>query len=133
MLVLASIVLLVRRLDPSQERVLRLCLYVGAFCFVAALVSQYFDRGRPGPGPAPDFSRQKEMLANIVKTVDPSIDKLEEIRKMASDGGGCPGGGHGIPIPHGVDMASRSEHVSANLSFAKNNIQSVIDSLPPQK
>lgn len=128
LLVLVVIVLLLRRVEPSQERILKLCLYVGAFCFIAALIAQYFDR--PPPGPVPDFSRQKEMLANVVTTVDPSIVKLDEIGRMASDGGGCPGSGHGIAIPNGAAMASRSADVSANLRFAKNNIQSVINSLP---
>jgi hypothetical protein len=89
LLVLVVIVLLLRKVEPSQERLSKLCLYVGAFCFIAALVAQYFNRDRPAP--APDFSRQKEMLANVVTTVDPSVRELTEINAMALDPGGCRG------------------------------------------
>jgi hypothetical protein len=145
LLVLVVLVLLLRKLDPSQESILKIFLYVGAFCFVAALVAQSFalpdaklqeenirlkaelkaERDRPPP----DFSKQKTVLGNVVGTVGPSVAELDEINKMALDNG-CPGGAHGIPIPHGGDIASRSSNVKANLENAKPNIEAVIQSLP---
>jgi hypothetical protein len=53
----------------------------------------------------------------------------KEVDQMALDNG-CRGGGHGIPIPHGGDIASRSSNVMANLTNAKSNIEAVIHSLP---
>jgi hypothetical protein len=129
LLVLVVIVLLLRAVQPSQERVLKLCLYVGAFCFVAALVAQYLTLKAESGRLAPDFSSQKEALDNVARTVDPSVRQLTEINQMAlSDG--CPGGAHGIPIPHGGDIASRSSSVMTNLANAKSAIEGVIRSLP---
>jgi hypothetical protein len=145
LLVLVVIVLLIRKPDPAQERVLKLCLYVGAFCLVATLLGQHFappDAQLQGQiiklqdqlqaekdKPPPDYSKQKDVLGNVVKMVDPSVAELQEINKMALDNG-CPGGAHGIPIPHGGDIASRSSSVISNLTNAKSFIQSVINSLP---
>jgi hypothetical protein len=144
-------VLLLRTATPSQESILKLFLYVGAFCFVVAvvapLVAQHFapdvpklqeevnnlktelKAERDRPAPAPDFSKQREVLDNVVKTMDPSVEELKQINGMALDNG-CPGGAHGLPISHGGDIAARSSNVMANLNNAKSNIVSVIHSLP---
>jgi hypothetical protein len=152
LLVLVVIVLLLRKPDLAQERVLKLCLYVGAFCLVATLLAQHFappDAQLQGQfirlqdqlqvekdqlqakknKPPPDYSKQKAVLGNVVKMFDPSVTALQEVNQMALDNG-CPGGAHGIPIPHGGDIASRSSGVISNLGNAKSFIQSVIDSLP---
>ena len=145
LLLLVVIVLLLKKVEPSVERTLKLCLFVGAFCFVAALIAQSFalpdaklqeeitnlkaglkfEKERP----APDFSKQRMVLRNVVDTVDPSLAKLTEINQMAL-GLGCPGGSQGLPIPHGGDIASRSSNVMANLANAKSSIEAVINSLP---
>ena len=65
------------------------------------------------------------MLRNIAAMVDGSIAKLEQVKKMALDNG-CPGGAHGIAIPHGGDMASLSSEVITNLTNAKAAINETI-------
>jgi hypothetical protein len=129
MLVLVIIVLLLRRPHPSQERVLKVCLFVGAFCFVAALIAQALAPPPPPPPPPPDYSKQREILSNVVKTVDPSVEKLTEISRMAL-ALGCPGDGQGTQSRYGGDIASRSSNVMANLANAKSSIEAVIHSLP---
>lgn len=124
-LIITTVVL--RNVDEARERVLKLVLFVGAFCFIAVLIAQHFT---PSPSVPPDYSKQRAVLATTGKALSDAEPKLKEINQMASDGGGCPGGGHGIPIPHGADMASRSSGVLATLQGATGNIQNVIDSLP---
>lgn len=145
-LLLVVIVLLLRKPDPSQERLLTRSLYFGAFCFVLALIAQHFalpdaqlqqenadlrtDLKVAKDLPPPDYSKQKEILGNIVKTLDPSVAELKEINQMAL-GSGCSGGPSGVPIPHQGVIASRSSNVMANLSNAKSDIETVIHTLPP--
>lgn len=119
--------LVLRNVDPARERVLKLVLYIGTICFISALIAQHFT---PAPNPLPDYSKQRAVLATTSKNLSDAEPSLKEINQMASDGGGCPGGGHGIPIPHGADMASRSSGVLATLQGATGTIQNVIDSLP---
>jgi hypothetical protein len=56
--------------------------------------------------------------------------KLQEAIKLASDADGCPGEGHGVPIPHGADITARASAVLATLSGSEANINAVIGSLP---
>ena len=128
MLVLVIITLLLRKVDQSQERLLKLCLYIGAFCFVAALLAQHF----APPDGSLDLSKQREILVNVANTVPELITKLQEISQMAL-ADGCPGGPHGLPIPHGGDIASRSSAVMATLTDGKASIVSVIHSIPQAK
>jgi hypothetical protein len=113
--------------DPARERVLKLVLYIGTFCFIAALIAQHFT---PPSNLPPDFTKQRDVLATTSKNLSDAEPSLKEIGQMAADGGGCPGQGHGIPIPHGADMASRSSGVLATLRGATGSIKNVIDSLP---
>jgi hypothetical protein len=131
-LLLALIIttLVVRNVDPARERMLKLVLYIGTFCFVAALVVQLISAPRNSP---PDFRKQRAVLSTTSKDLSDAEQALKEIRGMASDGGGCPGHGSGIPIPHGADMASRSAGVLATIQGATGNIKNVIDSLPAEE
>jgi hypothetical protein len=127
-LVLTTVLL--RNVDEARERVLKLVLFVGALCFVAALTAQHF---APPAKEAANYSKQRAVLANAEKALADASPKLREIISMASDGGGCPGGAHGIAIPHGADMASRGSGVLAALEAGRSNIHAVIESLPDGK
>jgi hypothetical protein len=125
-LVLTAVLL--RNVDPARERVLKLVLFVGAFCFIAALVAQYLTPPL-SPRPAPDYSAQRATLSDVVGALKDAGQPLQEVIDMAS-AAGCPGGAHGIAIPHGADMASRSAQVKSTLGTAADEINQVIRSLP---
>jgi hypothetical protein len=130
LLVLVIITLLLRKVDSAQAQLLKLVLYVGAFCFVAALVAQLVTLEiQPPPAPPPDFSKQRDVLKNVRDGLAAAEPQLQEVVQMASTNG-CPGGSNGIAIPHGPDMAARSSAVKATLSAAEANLNSVINSLP---
>lgn len=126
-LVLTTVLL--RTVDGGRERVLKLVLFLGTFCFIAALVAQHF---APPEKEALDYSKQRAVLSNVVKALAISAPKLQEVINMASVAG-CPGESGEIAIPHGADMAGRSSAVLATLGDARSNINSVIDSLPTAK
>jgi len=126
-LVLTTVLL--RTVDHGRERMLKLVLYVGAFCFVIALIAQHF---APIP-PVVDtalVAKQHDVLSDVVKALNEAEPDLKQINKLASDGGGCPGGSGGIAIPHGADMASFSSGVLATIKDASASLNSVIKSLP---
>jgi hypothetical protein len=57
LLIVLTIATLSLKIDPARERLLRLILYLGTFCFVAALVAQYVGPMPPPPVPPQDFSK----------------------------------------------------------------------------
>jgi hypothetical protein len=122
LLVLVVTALTLRKVDEATERVLKLVLFVGAFCFVAALVAQVIAI------PPGDYSKQRAALKSAETGLNNAKPLLQEITSMAS-AEGCPGGAHGIAIPHGADMASRSSSVLATIQGAASNIKDVIESL----
>jgi hypothetical protein len=133
LIALSLIVLLLRTVDASRERIFKLVLYIGTFCFIAALIAQHFppppDAGigaNRGLG-AGDFQKQHAILQNVMKGLTDSEPPLQQVTTMASDGDGCPG--H-RGIPHGADMASRSSGVLAFLQSAQGQLKAVSDSLP---
>jgi hypothetical protein len=130
LIVLVITTLYLGNVDGAKERVLRLVLFVGAFCFIAALVAQHFAPVPLPSAPPPDFSKQRAVLKNVKDGLANAEPKLQEVVQMASDAGACPGGGHGVPIPHGSDMATRSSAVIATLSAFEAEISSVVESLP---
>jgi hypothetical protein len=87
LIVLVFIAVMLRKVDGGRERILKLCLFVGAFCFIAALIAQHFA--------GPDYSKQRAVLGNVVAALHAATPKLEQINDMAS-AAGCPGEGHGI-------------------------------------
>jgi len=129
LIVLVFTAVMLRKVDGGRERILKLCLFVGTLCFIAALIAQHFAPPEKEP---PDYSKQRAVLSNVVKALDAAVPKLQDVSNMASTNG-CPGEGHGIAIPHGADMASRSSSVMATLADAGANINSVIESLPGGK
>jgi hypothetical protein len=129
-LVLVVTALSLRRVDEAAERVLKLVLFIGAFCFIAALIAQHFT---PPDKETPSYSKQRVVLTNTEKALNDAAPKLQQIIDLAGDAKGCPGGGSGLPIPHGNDMAIRSSSVLATLEGAKSNIHAVFESLPDGK
>jgi len=127
-LVLTAVML--RSVDARRERILKLVLFIGTFCFIAALIAQFL-MPAPSPAPVPDYSKQRAVLRSIVGALKNATPRLQEVNDMAS-AAGCPGEGHGIPIPHGADMASRSAAVQSTLALAADQINQVINSLPGQ-
>jgi hypothetical protein len=130
LLIVLSLIALALRIDPGRERVFKTILYVGAFCFIAALVAQHFEP--PTPSPQPDFSKQRSILSGVAKRLADAEPKLQEVVQMASTNG-CPGGAHGIAIPHGSDMAARSSAVLQTLGDSETDLDSVIESLPGKR
>src|SRR5262249_37691247 len=59
LIVLVLTTVLLRNVDVARERVLKLVLFVGAFCFIAALIAQHF---APPQKEAPDYSKQRDVL-----------------------------------------------------------------------
>jgi hypothetical protein len=115
--------------SESSERLLRLVLFVGAFCFIAALLAQHFTPVQVASAPQ-DFSKQRSILVNVEKTLTDAAPALDDIDKLASDQGGCPGGSHGVPIPHGAQMAAASARVQGALGGVIPYVRSVMQSLP---
>jgi hypothetical protein len=78
----------------------------------------------------PDFSKQHDILTGVEKALGNAEQPLKDIVTLASNPGGCPGSGGGIPIPHGGDMAAKSGTVLGAVGVARNDVNAVINSLP---
>ena len=75
--------------------------------------------------------RQVQVLGDVAAIATGSITKLEELNRLALDSGACPGGAHGIPIPHGGDMAKYGSTVISDLKNARATIEPILQQPPP--
>jgi hypothetical protein len=71
---------------------------------------------------------QREALSNvaaIAANAETSISRLKQLNQLALDTG-CPGGAHGVEIPHGRDIAGLSNEVINNINQLKSISVSVL-------
>jgi hypothetical protein len=69
--------------------------------------------------------RQASVLTRISERTPDLVGKLQRVNSLALDNG-CPGGAHGLPIPHGGEMAAASSEVIRSLTDTQREIREIV-------
>ncbi|TPM36517.1 hypothetical protein FKO01_05620 [Mesorhizobium sp. B2-3-3] len=75
---------------------------------------------------AATIARQQSVLTTASDSTQTALTALIQANNFASDNQGCPGGAHGIGIPHGPDIVRLNNTAIAALSGAQESMKAYI-------
>jgi hypothetical protein len=112
--VLIFMALSLLKASEQRERLMRLTLFAGLFCFVFATLPQYVTAILTAYNGRDD--RQVKALHEVVSTADRILPELESLRDKGSSSHACSGGSSGVPSVFAADMGSLATKVIADVS-----------------